>query len=180
MPQVILCKYCSRPNEISQLVCESCGPPLPHSVPENASQQPAEEHNLAESLLAICRLYEDVAQFYSEGAIPEKKLVNARQSLEIPEGERVLMLCDSTVFGSSKTGFAICEGGIYWNNDWATPTKRKRLNWVEFAERQARIDKFAIDLERGDKIDLAALGGNKERQQALRLLQEIRSSSLSS
>ncbi len=48
-------------------------------------------------------------------AVPEHKIKNAAQSfLRADKKEMVYLLCDQTVFGSCKEGFAITERGIYW------------------------------------------------------------------
>ncbi len=48
-------------------------------------------------------------------SVPESKIKNAVQSfLFADKKERVYILCDQTVFGSCKEGFAITERGLYW------------------------------------------------------------------
>ncbi len=48
-------------------------------------------------------------------SVPENKIRNAIQSfLFADKKERVFLLCDQTVFGSCKEGFAITESGLYW------------------------------------------------------------------
>ncbi len=48
-------------------------------------------------------------------SIPENKIKNAVQSfLFADKKEMVFLLCDQTVFGSCKEGFALTERGIYW------------------------------------------------------------------
>lgn len=48
-------------------------------------------------------------------AVPEAKIKNAAQSfLRADKKEMVYILCDQTVFGSCKEGFAITERGLYW------------------------------------------------------------------
>lgn len=48
-------------------------------------------------------------------AVPEAKMKNAAQSfLFADKKELVYLLCDQTVFGSCKEGFAMTERGLYW------------------------------------------------------------------
>ncbi len=48
-------------------------------------------------------------------SVPEDKIKNAIQSFLFAEKkETVFLLCDQTVFGSCKEGFAITENGLYW------------------------------------------------------------------
>ncbi|MGK0387576.1 MAG: hypothetical protein ACI94Y_000302 [Maribacter sp.] len=48
-------------------------------------------------------------------AVPQSKIKTAAQSfLFADKKEMVYLLCDQTVFGSCKEGFAITERGIYW------------------------------------------------------------------
>jgi hypothetical protein len=44
--------------------------------------------------------------------IPEKKLSNARKTMNVPEKETVLILIDDTVFGSAKDGVLLTDWGI--------------------------------------------------------------------
>lgn len=47
--------------------------------------------------------------------MPVDKLKNAGQSFLFPEKkEKILLICDQSLFGSCKEGFALTEKGIYW------------------------------------------------------------------
>lgn len=47
--------------------------------------------------------------------MPPKKLKNASTSFLFPRRkEKIYLICDQTVFGSCKEGFAMTESGIYW------------------------------------------------------------------
>jgi len=89
-------------------------------------------------LSEICCRYEDSKCYFSD-TIPAEKLKNAIKYFKIPNNENVIFLCDNTVFGSAKVGFAICEQGIYWGVDWATDTKRTTLTWQEFSKRNIEL-----------------------------------------
>lgn len=48
-------------------------------------------------------------------SMPLDKLRNAGKSFLFPQkNERILFICDQTLFGSVKEGFAMTEAGIYW------------------------------------------------------------------
>ena len=85
-----------------------------------------------EKLLEVCTNYIG-GGYYVDRAIPPKKLATAHEHFPIPDTERVVALIDSTVTGRGKAGLAICNGGIYWRNDWTTKTTRTFLSWDEFA-----------------------------------------------
>ncbi len=129
---------------------------------------------IADRIREICIKYVDVGSLYLEDGLPPKKLLNARQYFNIPGDEPVILLCDATVFGSCKIGFAICEKGLYWGVDWTTETKRTFLSWNDFSERQLELVKFEINLESGDKIGLAALGSDEQRNRVFEMLNEIK------
>ncbi len=66
--------------------------------------------------------------------VPESKLKNARQSFLFPEvDEQLLLLCDQTVFGSCKEGFAITNEAIYWKAHFhpAQSIAFKDIIWVK-------------------------------------------------
>jgi hypothetical protein len=127
--------------------------------------------NFVEKLNEICIKYEEIDSCYFSDTIPIKKLKNACQSFDIPENEKVIFLCDSTVFRSGKVGFAICENGLYWGVDWTTSTKRTKLTWEEFSKRNVELSEKRVHLDRGDYIDLVTVNKRKE---VVALLNEIK------
>jgi len=46
--------------------------------------------------------------------IPEKKLVNAKKALKVPEDQTVLIMFDETAFGSAKEAVLFTDWGIYY------------------------------------------------------------------
>jgi tetratricopeptide (TPR) repeat protein len=46
--------------------------------------------------------------------IPEKKLINAKKVMNVPENQTALILFDETVFGSAKDGTLFTDWGIYY------------------------------------------------------------------
>ncbi len=54
--------------------------------------------------------------------MPLQKLKNASTSFLTPEkNEKIFLICDQTVFGSCKEGFALTEKGLYWKAHLETP-----------------------------------------------------------
>lgn len=53
---------------------------------------------------------------YYDSSIPEKKLRNARSSMNVPYNEKVYALYDYTIFGSAKEGACFTEVGIYYKS----------------------------------------------------------------
>jgi hypothetical protein len=96
---------------------------------------PPAQAGIAALIVWACNLH-------SGGAIPveaeinPKKLRNACQAFPIPATSRVVGLIDCTVFGSNKTGLALCEDGIVWKNDWTAKTQVSRLSWADLAGRE--------------------------------------------
>lgn len=131
--------------------------------------------SIPERIRQICERYEDIERCCTDETIPTKKLRNAIEAFGIPEDETVIMLCDDTVLGSNKLAFAICESGIFWKNDWSVPTKRTRLTWGEFAQRDVKLEKTQIDLGRGDRIGVVVMGNNECRERIADMLKEINS-----
>lgn len=141
----------------------------------NAAPSPSKTDTLIpyEKLFEICIKY--VADGYHVGEnLPSKKLDNARVNFSIPETERVVALIDATVFGSSKFGLAICEGGVYWRNDWTTRTNRTFLSWGEFASSTVTTEDKSfgvVELGKGSMFNLSGSAFN--RDDAVRLLREV-------
>jgi hypothetical protein len=58
-----------------------------------------------------------VTEVPTEGDIPQRKLINAREAFAIPPSEDIFALYDDTVFGSNKKGLAFGIKGLYWAFD---------------------------------------------------------------
>ena len=90
----------------------------------------------------IAQIIEWTCNNHSGGAIPlrgqisAKKLAAAQKGFPLIANSEVIGLIDTTVFGSNKTGIAICADGIVWKNDWTTKTQKQSLSWSELAERE--------------------------------------------
>lgn len=62
----------------------------------------------------VCVHYKDSASEYYIDPIPEKKVNNARASLNIPLDEQIFALIDFTAFGSAKDALVVAANGLYW------------------------------------------------------------------
>ena len=74
--------------------------------------------------------------------IPSKKLTNALNSCNLPLDEKVVLLIDSTVFGSAKNCLLISNtGSLYIHNDWtAFQSGAHSLSWDMLRESAQQID----------------------------------------
>ena len=54
-------------------------------------------------------------------------LEKARQNFEIPVSEKVYLIYDNTVLHTCKTGFAICDSGLYLRHK-----QQRYIPWAEF------------------------------------------------
>ena len=71
----------------------------------------------------------DIHNSYVETGMPivnGELIKKARKNFEIPASEKAYLICDNTVLGTCKTGFAICESGIY--------SRQKQLRYISWAE----------------------------------------------
>jgi len=129
--------------------------------------------NLADAIRAACLRLRGLERLYLAEAIDTRRMQNARSAMRIPAQETVILLYDDSLLENNKVGFAVCEGGLYWKNDWSVDSRRTRLSWGEFARRKRIREKdLAVDLTRGDRIGLAVLGEG-ERAQVIAMLGEI-------
>jgi hypothetical protein len=152
MTEKINCPYCGIIGTLDERRCLSCGAPF--SIPTGPEEEDLLGQNLVDQIRDACTAYEEIESCHIKETIPERKLENAKAAFEIAEEDDVILVYDGTVFGNNKLGFAICKSGIYWKNDWTTPTKRTYLDWNEYKERNIKKKKkdFHISLGQGDKI----------------------------
>lgn len=133
-----------------------------------------ESPTLADEIRSICRRFQSTNRLYLGDIADTRRLRNARKALRIPEDEPIILLYDDTLLGSNKVGFAICEGGLFWKNDWSVDTRRSYLSWGEFGKRKHIKEKnLTIELMRGDRIGVAVLD-EQDRAQVVTMLNEIR------
>ncbi len=78
-------------------------------------------------------------------AMPIDKLKNAGTAFLFPaKDERILLICDQSIFGSCKEGFALTEKGIYWK---AHLQKAKKIAYRNLAEIKRVEDWITINTQ---------------------------------
>ncbi len=122
-----VCPCCGAPLKPGTRFCGQCGSPLePQAGPEGRAGEIQEQKSAGkdrrEAILAFCREFQEKisAPFYFRCLpdIPEKKLRNAMTSYGTQVGirpEDVLVLCDTTLFGSAKEGFLLTADRLVSN-----------------------------------------------------------------
>lgn len=125
-----------------------------------------------DEIIHICKQYS--GDGYSvEDRISGRVLKRVRKEYSVPEGEQVIAFINATVFRSGKFGMAICTSGLYWRNDWTTPSSRTALAWWEVAGRNIALKgQYAIELGGGHVFNMAA--SSFDRFKTIRLLNELK------
>jgi hypothetical protein len=164
------CEYCHTELKEHQPNCPNCGGILRLLVKNSGSRDvPIGVLSLAD----LCLPFDDEDQFYFDDSIDAKRMKTVRERFAIPPNEKIWLVYDGTIFGSNREGFAICEGGLYWRNDWTTQSKRAFLPWDEFCKRTIQIAEMEIKLGRGDNIGFATGSGAALDRKVLKLLVAI-------
>lgn len=71
------------------------------------------------------------------------KLKNASQSFLFPkQTEKIFFICDQTVFGSCKEGFAMTEDGLYWKSHFNPP---QQIQYSELEDIRRESEWLSID-----------------------------------
>jgi hypothetical protein len=172
------CNYCGAQFMEHKTNCPNCGALIKAVAVEEIEHGDGANikaaHRDVKSLRAICVNFEEIRNLHIDETISAKRLKTVRNRFSIPTGETLIMVYDDTLLGSNKTGFAICQGGLYWKNDWAVETKRNFLSWQDFAERSISLDGYAISLGRGDRLGTAGAGDHHAREQMVIMLNDIK------
>jgi len=86
-------------------------------------------------IIDICKSYSefDLFRVYTLDNIPEKKLKNAIENFPLTNANSVLMLLDSSAFGSGNTGIAVCDNGFFYKNAKSYIPSYKYFSWEEFS-----------------------------------------------
>lgn len=89
--------------------------PLPESILKYQHLK-LEEIDLFQMVLDYLDFAHESEVVYTDFLVmPVEKLKNAGRSFLFPEkNEKILLICDQSLFGSCKEGFALTEKGIYW------------------------------------------------------------------
>lgn len=93
----------------------------------------------------ICTRY-NFSNFYTSHNMSSQKLKNAIATMNI--NSTVYGLFDSTVWGTGKSGFAICEDGLHWRN---IVFDSKFITWKELKKCKITYDNSTVYL---DSLDI--------------------------
>jgi hypothetical protein len=106
--------YCKHLNEID----------LPESILKYQNAN-IEEVDLAQMILDYLDFESEEETVYLDFiTMPIQKLKNAGKSFLFPEkDEKILFICDQSVLGSCKEGFAMTEQGLYWKAIFEKPNQ---------------------------------------------------------
>jgi hypothetical protein len=105
-------------------LCPECGTPVAQEAAANAEAADGtgagEQQDLAKGIEGIIRGHfkddgwSSIDRLYLSPMIPKDKLINATNHfITLDDGEEVLALYDTTVFGSCKEGWALTTKGFY-------------------------------------------------------------------
>lgn len=99
---------------------------------------------------------------YFNGNIPADKLKNARNSMNVPESEKVFLLIDNTVWRGAREGLLITERGLYSKCPFNSPDYLdwEAINDLDFAMNDVHADgtKSFIRLDSGGFISFSVIG----------------------
>ncbi len=111
--ELFIIKYCPHLNEVK----------LPEAILKYQDLRRG-EFDLEDMIFDFLNLEDESESYYFDFiTMPEAKLKNAVKSFLFPAGkkEKILVICDQTVFGSCKEGFGITDTGLYWKAHFNKP-----------------------------------------------------------
>jgi len=138
------------------------------------------EQAFFDELTRVCAKYTGLGYYVNE-AIPRQNLADARSSIPIPTGERVIALVDNSSILSRGIGLAVCGDGIRWRNYAENPVSKKIrgfLEWPEFADVPLREHQWAAEygIEMGrDYVFVAWKDNTMDQHRLVKLLLDIQS-----
>ncbi|GJM32560.1 MAG: hypothetical protein DHS20C18_15610 [Saprospiraceae bacterium] len=118
-----LIKHCKTLNKIL----------LPEAILSYHNFTKLEQVDLRKMILDFLDFNQEEETIYTDFLVmPIDKLKNAGKAFLFPETqERILLICDQSIMGSCKEGFALTEKGIYWK---AHLQKAKKVAYHNLAE----------------------------------------------
>ncbi|MEZ4411043.1 MAG: hypothetical protein R3A52_31870 [Polyangiales bacterium] len=177
--QVIVCDYCGR--SVSGLAMRAPAP-LPPAAPPAAPPQaapvarPAAAFDWSEdSVLALAKRHLGVGDSrYFSPHIPASKEKNAREmhKASLPEGERVLVLFDDTVFGAADDGFVLTTRRVCWHNILEDPYA---VAWADLDPEDVRLDDDEVVVAHGTLQLTQVVGDKGFKQRVVKLFRELAS-----
>ncbi len=118
-----LIKHCADLNRVN----------LPEIILSYHGYNQLTEVDLRKMILDFLDFQKEEETIYTDFlAMPIDKLKNAGKAFLFPDKEeRILLICDQSLFGSCKEGFALTEKGIYWKAHLQKPKKIAYRNLAE-------------------------------------------------
>lgn len=111
--------------------------------------------------------------FHKHDRIPPKKLETANALYPVDPADTPLALIDATIFGSAKCGMVIGLKGIYWKNDWTTPTKKNVLSWEELAPHADTLSSSFMTVKLAPGCEFNLSGSQMKSEQLIGLLRKL-------
>ncbi len=169
-------KESNGPAEIDNLIQETFDPLLDHFVVYycqdlSGTELPTsivEYENVVKEELDIQKMVEDYLDLDKENLkyytdteqLSTIKLQNAtRNFLFAPPNEQVLLLCDQSVYGSCREGFAFTDAGIYWRSHFkqAHQVQYVDLKILEWQNEALNINNLLFDVSESVNTKLLLL-----------------------
>ena len=142
--------YCKEINEIE----------LPEAILKYQNIKP-ENLDLAQMILDYLDFENEEETVYLDFiTMPIQKLKNAGKSFLFPKkDEKILFICDQSVLGSCKEGFAMTERGIYWKAHFEKPQSAlySDLNQIERQEDWLNINGIFFNVNQSLNLKLLKL-----------------------
>lgn len=152
--------------------CPNCGGQLP-DLPESVSLPEKTPKNGTPKVARACELMRGLPKIHVAPEISEKRLATVRGHFGIPENEDVLLVCDTTFFGSNREGFALTSWGIRWKNDSSVPSRIQALSWEDVRKHPFCIDGSAFRIGNDAVINVPGLLVKTWRERFLSMLAQI-------
>lgn len=149
-----------RPSRMEATPDAHCDRPSDDAA-KSPSDGQSQSQDAAQSIADVIRkAVADVGGgLYCAPDIPEKKMINAKIAMSVPQGETVVALMDTTFFGSAKTGAVLTDWGVRWKNDWATDSQKTALSWKELRDcGPSSVSDYKLTLTEGAVIGTAGGG----------------------
>lgn len=122
-------------------------------------------------------LSDEIDVYSPHAEVPLSKIENAFKYYPVDRDDTPLILIDTTLFGSAKTGVLIGKNGVYWENDWTTDSAKKKLSWGElvylYNENEECISAYETNLFFNDDCVLNMAGSSMKREDLEKALRRI-------
>jgi hypothetical protein len=141
---------------------------VPHNDDAPLSREVTTSNVIEKRILAILD-EKKTDNLYVGNGIPEEKLKNAINSFPIRASSKVLGLIDTTIFGSCKTGMAITDQGLVWNNGLGASRKKTNMSWDELLGYRTQMVATEIGVTFEENVGLGIASGSMKPADALEL-----------